>query len=248
MLPSTSLSPPAHLLPPLGSVTRAREAPALFLSCSLSASPCGHTVPPRESSPPPPRRCPTHSRPSKGKLPGGPCPVGQRLMGSPVTSPRSLCPADRPPATGRSPEATFLFSVELRVSVTQIWQDLPHLKAVVMYGEPPVGKVANVYTVRERPGRLAVGGGASGPPADPAPLSPTADGGAHGAGGPGARGGPGRRPQHPAAQPVLRAGLHVRHHGQPQGRDAESGQRRPRPGGGGGWAQEVWADSVCGPP
>ncbi|KAK1327763.1 hypothetical protein QTO34_012671 [Cnephaeus nilssonii] len=55
----------------------------------------------------------------------------------------------RPPATGRSPEATFLFSVELRVSVTQIWQDLPHLKAVVMYGEPPVGKVANVYTMEE---------------------------------------------------------------------------------------------------
>lgn len=33
--------------------------------------------------------------------------------------------------------------------ILKIWQDLPHLKAVVMYGEPPVGKVANVYTMEE---------------------------------------------------------------------------------------------------
>jgi long-chain-fatty-acid--CoA ligase ACSBG len=29
----------------------------------------------------------------------------------------------------------------------QIWKDLPHLKAVVIYQEPPPKKMANVYTV-----------------------------------------------------------------------------------------------------
>lgn len=33
---------------------------------------------------------------------------------------------------------------------TQIWKDLPHLKAVVIYREPPVEKMANVYTVQQR--------------------------------------------------------------------------------------------------
>lgn len=47
--------------------------------------------------------------------------------------------------------------MELGVSVTQIWQDLPHLKAVVIYGEPPVEKVSNVYTVRAEASSLGEG-------------------------------------------------------------------------------------------
>lgn len=73
-----------------------------------------------------------------------------------MTVPTKPPPADGPPATGSSQEVAFLFSVELPVSVTQIWENLPHLKAVVMYGETPVEKVASVYTVRQRPGH---GGG-----------------------------------------------------------------------------------------
>ncbi|EPQ12820.1 Long-chain-fatty-acid--CoA ligase ACSBG1 [Myotis brandtii] len=33
--------------------------------------------------------------------------------------------------------------------ILKIWENLPHLKAVVMYGEPPVEKVANVYTMED---------------------------------------------------------------------------------------------------
>lgn len=45
---------------------------------------------------------------------------------------------------------------------TQIWKNLPHLKAVVTYGEPPPERMASVHTVwAERPGHRL--GGLSGP-------------------------------------------------------------------------------------
>ncbi|XP_036295370.2 long-chain-fatty-acid--CoA ligase ACSBG1, partial [Pipistrellus kuhlii] len=63
--------------------------------------------------------------------------------------------------TTSSPEACCYIARDCRANIIvvdaqkqlekilKIWQDLPHLKAVVVYGEPPAGKLANVYTMEE---------------------------------------------------------------------------------------------------
>ena len=66
----------------------------------------------------------------------------------------------------------------------QIWKNLPHLKAVVIFQEPPLTKMTNVYTVWVE-GSCGAGGVCVSLPSSPGlpALSHLAtDGGVHGSG------------------------------------------------------------------
>lgn len=90
------------------------------------------------------------------------CPAGSKVRAG---EPSSLChKVTAGQRWGSSQEVAFFFmKPHLLFLSMQIWKNLPHLKAVVTYREPPPKKMANVYTVWVE-GPWVSGGASLGPP------------------------------------------------------------------------------------